>query len=239
MRFDIITLFPEMLEGTLQTSILKRAQAAGLLEVHLHNMRDAATDPHKTVDDTPYGGGAGMLLKVDILDTALQNVLALSAVQAIPTESRRVILLTPQGRVFKQPVAREFASKYQQITLICGHYEGFDERIRTLVDEQLSIGDFVLTGGELPALIVVDAVSRLLPEVIRHESPEEESHSLTDENGNPLLEYPHYTRPLEYKGMKVPDILLSGHHAEIEKWRLAQAKLRTAEHASNYGGKHA
>ncbi|MEI6477705.1 MAG: tRNA (guanosine(37)-N1)-methyltransferase TrmD [bacterium] len=233
MRFDILTLFPEMLRGPLEASILKRAQAAGLVEVHLHDIREVATDTHKSVDDTPYGGGAGMVLKVDILDAALHKVLEIPEVAAIPAERRRSILMTPQGKRLTQPRVRYAAEQYDQITLICGHYEGFDERIRSLVDAQLSIGDFVLTGGELPALMVVDAIARLLPEVIRKESPEEESFSILDEAGKPLVEYPHYTRPLEYKGQTVPDILLSGHHAEIAKWRQAQAKQRTTELSKN------
>jgi tRNA (guanine37-N1)-methyltransferase len=234
MRFDILTLFPDMVAGPLQTSILKRAQQAGLLEVHFHNIRGATTDAHKTVDDTPYGGGAGMVLKVDVLDAALQMVVEQSEVAAISPKKRRIILMTPQGRTFKQALAHDLASQYEQITLICGHYEGFDERIRPLVDEQVSIGEYVLTGGELPALVVVDAITRLLPEVLRQESPEEESHTLQDEQGNPLLEYPHYTRPLEYKGEKVPDILLSGNHAAIAAWRLEQAKVRTRKYREDH-----
>ncbi|MBU6389346.1 tRNA (guanosine(37)-N1)-methyltransferase TrmD [Patescibacteria group bacterium] len=227
MRYDIITLFPDMLQGPLEASILKRAQAAGQVEVHIHNMRDSATDHHKTVDDTPYGGGAGMVLKVDIMDACLKAVLAEPEVAAIAPERRRIILLTPQGKRFRQGVARHIAERYDQITLICGHYEGFDERIRSLVDAELSIGDFVLTGGELPALVVVDAVTRLLPSVIREESPEEESFSLTAETGETLLEYPQYTRPPVFNGQAVPEVLLSGHHAEIKKWRLEQARMKT------------
>lgn len=227
MRFDVITLFPDMLKGPLETSILKRAQEAGLVEFHLHDMRALTTDNHHAVDDTPYGGGAGMVLKVDVVDRALQGVIMQAAVQAISAEKRRTLLLCAQGKRLTQPLVHYLATSYEQITLICGHYEGFDERIRSLVDGELSIGDFVLTGGELPALVVIDAVTRLLPEVINQESPTEESFSLYDEGGNPLLEYPHYTRPTEYNGMKVPDILLSGHHAEIKKWRFSQAKTRT------------
>lgn len=223
MRFDIVTLFPDMLEGVLGASILKRAQAAGHLEVHLHNLRDFATDKHKTVDDTPYGGGAGMLLKVDIMDACLEHVFA----QLAGYEKRASFLLCPQGERFTQRRAEALAGDYDQITLVCGHYEGFDERIRSLVDGEISIGDFVLTGGELPALMVVDAVSRLITGVITEGSPEEESFSLFDTDGTPLLEYPHYTRPAEYKGQRVPDVLMSGNHAEIAKWRLEQARLRT------------
>lgn len=225
MRFDIITLFPDMLAGVLGTSILGRAQNSGKLEVHLHNLRDYAFDKHKTVDDTPYGGGAGMVLRVDVMDACLQAVQA--QLGAIDPAKRMIALLTPQGSRFTQRTAEEISTTFEQITLICGHYEGFDERIRTLVDRQVSLGDFVLTGGELPALVIVDAVSRLVPGVITEASPEEESFSLQDESGNYLLEYPHYTRPAEYNGMSVPNVLLSGHHAEIAKWRLSEAKKRT------------
>jgi tRNA (guanine37-N1)-methyltransferase len=221
MRFDILTLFPAMFSEVFNTSILKHAQQKGALEVHLHNFRDVAKDTHKTVDDTPYGGGAGMVLKVDILDEALQAVQ-----QKVTTPNRRSILLCPQGKRLTQAEAKRLA-QYEQITLICGHYEGFDERIRSLVDEELSIGDFVLTGGELPAMVVVDCLTRLQPEVLHEDTPDEESFSITDEAGNPLIEYPHYTRPVEYKEVRVPDVLLSGNHAEIKKWRLEQAKERT------------
>ena len=223
MRFDIITLFPETIEAVLGHSILKRAQSAGHLEVHTHNLRNFATDAHKTVDDTPYGGGAGMLLKVDVMDACLQAV----AAEVAHIERRRSFLLCPQGERFTQPIAEQLAESYDQITLVCGHYEGFDERIRGLVDGQLSLGDFVLTGGELPALTIVDAISRLIPGVLAESSPEEESFSMRDTDGTPLLEYPHYTRPVEYNGERVPDILLSGNHAAIAKWRLEQARLRT------------
>ncbi len=229
MRFDILTLFPDMLAGPLNFSILKRAQEQELVTFYIHDIRSSATDKHLTVDDTPYGGGAGMVLKVDIVDAALQQVLNQPEVAAIPKEERRTILLCPQGVPLNQKLGRHIASSYKQLTLICGHYEGYDERIRSLVDAELSIGDYVLTGGELPALVLIDVITRLLPEVIREESPEEESFTLTDEQGNPLLEYPHYTRPAEYKGQTVPEVLLSGNHAEIKKWRLEQAKNRTEQ----------
>jgi len=216
MRFDVRTLFPDMFPGVINTSILKRAQEKGVLEIHLHDMCNVATDTHKTVDDTPYGGGAGMVLKVDIVDAALEQL----------PEKGHVILLCPQGKRLDQPHARELAQK-EHITLICGHYEGYDERIRGLVDEELSIGDYVLTGGELPAMVLIDCLARLQPQVIHADGPDEESFSLTDTDGTPLLEYPHYTRPAEYKGQKVPDVLLSGNHAEIRKWRLEQARERT------------
>lgn len=212
-----------MFQGVLSHSILKRAQAAGQLEVHLHNLRDYATDKHKTVDDTPYGGGAGMVLRVDVMHAALQAV----ETQVSHLERRYSALLCPQGDRFTQPTAQKLSTDYDQITLVCGHYEGFDERIRSLVDGQISLGDFVLTGGEIPAMAIIDAVIRLNPGVITEGSPEEESFSIFDETGNALLEYPHYTRPLEYNGEIVPEVLRSGNHAEIAKWRLEQAKLRT------------
>jgi tRNA (guanine-N1)-methyltransferase len=225
MRFDIVTLFPDMCRQVAGTSILQRIQDKGLVELHFHDPRAFARDAHKSVDDTPYGGGSGMVLRVDIFDQCLEHVR--STVRHIPSHRRRVILLTPQGRRFTQEKTEELESAYDQITLVCGHYEGFDERIRSLVDEQLSIGDFVVTGGELPALLIVDAVSRLIPTALTEGSPEEESFSLRDDEGNRLLEYPHYTRPLEYRGMRVPDVLLSGNHAAIAAWRMQQAKERS------------
>lgn len=213
-----------MFVGALGASILKRAQQDGLITVHLHDLRQWSKDAHKTVDDTPYGGGAGMVLKVDILHDAIQAVS--EKVKDIPKEKRRIILLAAQGKRLTQTLVRSAAENLEQITLICGHYEGVDDRIRAYIDTELSIGDYVLTGGELPAMVVIDTVARLLPEVIRKESPEEESFSIFHEN-QALLEYPHYTRPVEFEGQRVPDVLLSGNHAEIAKWRLEQARQRT------------
>lgn len=219
MRIDIITLFPDMFTGPLSESILKRAIAAGKVEIHLHQLRDYATDKHGTVDDTPYGGGAGMVLKVDVMDAALSAVKAAGPADTTPY----VIAMTAQGRVFKQSIARELVEKNWTI-ILCGHYEGFDERILSFVDNEISLGDFVLTGGELPAAVVTDAIVRLLPGVLGKEaSHQDESH----ENG--LLEYPHYTRPDEYKGMGVPEVLKSGNHAAIEKWRREQSIERTKQ----------
>jgi tRNA (guanine37-N1)-methyltransferase len=227
VRFDVLTLFPDLFPGVLGHSILLRAQNSGQLEVHIHDIRAVTTDKHKSVDDTPYGGGAGMLLRVDILNKALQAVLEQPEVAAIPQEKRRSILLCPQGQVLTQAVAQEH-THYEQITLICGHYEGFDERIRSLVDAEMSIGNYVLTGGELPALVIIDCLTRLLPGVIHSDSPDEESHTILDPiTGQPLLEYPHYTRPLEYNGETVPEILRSGNHEAIRQWRLEQARERT------------
>ena len=226
MRFDVLTLFPDMFKEVLGTSILKRATQAGALSVHLHDIREAATGIHRTVDDTPYGGGAGMVLKVDIVDVALQGVKALNEVTDIAPNGQRTVLLCPQGRRLTQPLARELA-QLDQLTLICGHYEGYDERIRSLVDLELSIGDYVLTGGELPAMVLIDCLTRLQPGVIHADAPDEESFTLEDADGRALLEYPHYTRPVEYNGMEVPEILRSGNHAAIRKWRLEQAITRT------------
>lgn len=226
LRFDVLTLFPAMFGEVLSTSILKRAIQAGAMQTVLHDIRDVATDLHRTVDDTPYGGGAGMVLKVDIVDAALQRVQALPAITTIPVAKRRTILLCPQGQRLTQDTVREL-SQFDQLTLICGHYEGYDERIRPLVDLELSIGDFVLTGGELPAMVLIDSLTRLQPGVIHAEGPGEESFTLQDAAGRTLLEYPHYTRPWEYNGSTVPEVLRSGNHAAIRQWRIEQAVIRT------------
>ncbi len=215
MRFDIMTLFPAMFEGPMTESILKRAQEKGLIEVNLHNIRDHATDKHKTTDDTPYGGGGGMVMKVEPL---------VSAVEAVRGEDTHtpVILMTPQGRVFNQKVVQELA-QYRRLILVCGRYEGFDERVRqTIATDEISVGDYVLTGGELAAMIIVDAVSRLVPGVLGAQwGADEDSHATG------LLEYPHYTKPAEYRGLRVPDVLVSGNHAEVEKWRRRESLKRT------------
>jgi tRNA (guanine37-N1)-methyltransferase len=211
MKFNIITLFPEMFAGPLTESIIKRAQANGLIEINLSQLRDFADDKHHTVDDTPYGGGKGMVLKVDVLDKAISSARS-------KYRKTRVVLLSPRGRTYNQDIAKEL-SEEESIILVCGHYEGFDERIYNLVDDVISIGDYVLTGGEIPAMAIIDSVSRLLPGVIIEESFINESFMTKNESDKYLLEYPQYTRPLDYKGEKVPDVLLSGNHAEIEKWR--------------------
>ena len=214
MHFDILTLFPEMFQGPFSESILKRAQEQGLLSIALHNIRDATTDKHHVVDDYPYGGGAGMVMKPEPIFSAVEAVY----------QSGPIILLTPQGRLFNQQIAHTLAQE-PRVTLICGHYEGIDERVREhLVTDELSIGDYVLTGGELAAMVIVDAISRLIPGVLGgSESIQEESHS-----GN-LLEYPHYTRPPEFRSWRVPDILLSGNHAQIARWRRKESLRRTRE----------
>ncbi len=211
MRFDIFTLFPEMLRSPLDESIIARARERGLVEINAWNPRDVTTDRHHIVDDYPYGGGAGMVMKPDPIFTAVERVY----------ESGPIILMSPQGRVFTQAIARELAQQ-PRITLICGHYEGVDERVREhLCTDELSLGDFVLTGGELAALVIVDAVTRLLPGVLAAGSTEEESHTAG------LLEYSHYTRPPEFRGWAVPEVLLSGNHAAIARWRRKQSLRRT------------
>jgi tRNA (guanine37-N1)-methyltransferase len=213
MKIDVLTLFPAMFAGPLDESIIKRARQKGFLDLKIHDLRDWTHDRHRTVDDRPFGGGPGMLLKPEPL---------FAAVESLKREKTRVILFSPSGRKFNQSIARELAQQ-EDLLLITGHYEGFDERVReALVDDELSIGDYVLTNGALPAMIVVDAVTRLLPGVLGDdESSQDESFS------HGLLEYPQYTRPAEFRGMKVPDVLLSGNHAEIEKWRREQAQMQT------------
>jgi tRNA (guanine37-N1)-methyltransferase len=213
MKIDVLTLFPAMFTGPLDESIVKRARESGLLELKIHQLRDWTHDRHKTVDDRPFGGGPGMLLKPEPL---------FEAIESLQREKTRVILLSPSGRKFDQSIARELAQQ-DDLLLVCGSYEGFDERVReALADDELSIGDYVLTNGALPAMVVIDAVTRLLPGVL---GDDESSHDESFSHG--LLEYPQYTRPAEFRGMKVPDVLLSGNHAEIEKWRREQAKLQT------------
>lgn len=224
LRFDIFTLFPEVCEPYLQTSILKRAREKGLLEVHLHNIRDWTFDRHHVTDDDPYGGGGGMVMKPEPIFTAVESVLGTPP--ACP-----LILLTPQGRLFTQAVAQELAGPardpefagQQRLALLAGRYEGIDERVREyLATDEISIGDYVLTGGELPALVIVDTVARLAPGVLGDPTGAED-----DSHAGGLLEYPHYTRPPEYRGWKVPDVLLSGDHARVDRWRREQALLRT------------
>ena len=213
MKIDVLTLFPAMFAGPLDESIIKRAREAGRLDLAIHNLRDYAHDRHKTVDDRPFGGGPGMLLKPEPI---------FEAVKSLAGEGTRVILLSPSGRPFSQAIARELAG-IEHLLMVSGHYEGFDERVREqLADDELSIGDYVLTNGALPVMVIIDAVTRLLPGVLGDEdSAQDESFSQR------LLEYPQYTRPADFRGMKVPEILLSGNHAEIARWRAEQARLRT------------
>jgi tRNA (guanine37-N1)-methyltransferase len=221
MKFEIFTLLPEVFPPYLESSILQRARQRGLIDVHVHNIRDYTHDRHHTTDDTPYGGGGGMVMKPEPVFEAVESVLGFTSNPTQPTPVP-VILLTPQGRVFTQRVAEEL-SGHERIAVLCGRYEGVDERIREhLVTDEISIGDYVLTGGELPALMIIDAVSRLMPGVLGDPTgAEDDSHSMG------LLEYPHYTRPPEFRGWQVPEILLSGDHGRIEKWRREQALTRT------------
>lgn len=213
MKIDILTIFPEMFEGFINTSIIKRAIKKEIVEIQIHDIRKYSTDKHKKVDDYSYGGGRGMVLMPQPI---------FDAVDDIKTKDSKVLLMTPQGRKYKQSLAYDL-SKEKHIIIICGHYEGFDERIRTLADAEISIGDYVLTGGELPSMIITDSIIRLLDGVI-----EQESH-LNDSFNNNLLDYPVYTKPENFRGMKVPEVLLSGHHANIKKYREEEALKKTKE----------
>ena len=203
MRIDILSLFPEMFEGFLETSIIKRARENGYVDIKVHNFRDYSLDKHKRVDDYPYGGGAGMVLMCEPIFRAIED---------LRTDESIVIMMSPQGKTFKQQMALDL-SKEKHLILLCGHYEGFDERIKTIVDMEVSIGDYVLTGGEIPAMAITDAITRLIPGVISSESLDSESFN------DGLLDYPTYTKPADFRGMKVPDVLLSGHHKNIEEYR--------------------
>jgi len=224
MQFEVFTLLPEIFPPYLDSSILKRARERDLINVRVHNIRDYTRDKHHTTDDQPYGGGGGMVMKPEPVFEAIETVLDINPDQTPPGPASNIpiILLTPQGRVFDQGIAQEL-SQHPRIVLLCGRYEGIDERIREhLVTDEISIGDYVLTGGELPALILIDAIARLLPDVLGDPTGAQD-----DSHASGLLEYPHYTRPPEFRGWKAPDVLLSGDHAKIEKWRREQSLLRT------------
>jgi len=237
MRFDIFTLFPEIFAGVFDESILKRARAARLIEIFLHDIRAYTADKHHVTDDYAYAGGGGMVMKPEPIFAAVEAVLGLEVrdwksevgnARESPTSNFQppipIILLTPQGRVFDQVVARELA-QYPRLALICGHYEGVDERVREhLATDEISIGDYVLTGGEIPAMVIVDAVARLIPGVLGHPSA-----AANDSHASGLLEGPHYTRPADFRGWQVPEILLSGNHAQVEKWRRREALRCTFE----------
>jgi len=217
MKCDVLTIFPEIFTSYLNESIMKRARSKDLLDVRLYNIRDFTSDAHRTVDDAPFGGGAGMVFKPEPVFRAMD-------VLKEDGEPRKVVLMTPQGRPFDQSIAEDYVKETKRFVFICGRYEGIDERVKTLVDEEISIGDYVLTGGELAALVVIDAVTRLLPGALGDErSIEDESFSWG------LLDYPHYTRPREFRGLHVPQVLLSGDHREIERWRRKQALRKTRE----------
>lgn len=216
MRIDVLTLFPRMFEGPLGESIIGKAREKGLLEINVSNFRDYSDNKHQTVDDYPYGGGAGMLLKVQ---PVYDNIKAIE--EAAPETKKRVILLDPAGKPFDQKMAEEFSTE-EHLVFICGHYEGYDERIRSLVTDEVSLGDYVLTGGELGAMVMIDATVRLLPEVLGNQTSAQ-----TDSHSTGLLEHPQYTRPAEFKGMKVPEVLMNGNHKLIEQWQLKESLRRT------------
>lgn len=218
MRIDVLTLFPEAFRGPLDVSIIKRAREDGLLDLQIHDVREHATDRHRSVDDYPFGGGQGMVMRVDVLDRALQHVQGLDGPPGL------VVFLSPQGEVLSDRLVRELATN-ERLVLVCGRYEGVDERfIEHCVDREVSIGDYILTGGELPAMVLIDSVARHIPGALGDEvSPEEESFA------DGLLEHPQYTRPSEYREWTVPEVLLSGHHANIEKWKKEQRLKRTQE----------
>ncbi len=212
MKIDILTLFPDMYQGFLTESIIKRAINDKKIEVNIHNFRDYTLDIHNNVDDTPYGGGAGMVLMCQPI---------FDCVEKLRTNNSKVILLTPSGIPYKQKMAYNL-SKEKHLIIICGHYEGFDERITTIVDMEISIGDYVLTGGEIPSMVLVDSITRLIPGVINERSHIEDSF-----NENYLLDYPTYTRPRNYKGMEVPEVLLNGNHEKIKEWRYQESLKKT------------
>lgn len=211
MKIDILTLFPDMFSGFLNDSIIKRAIDKGLVDIQVHNFRNYSPYRNKQVDDYSYGGGAGMVLMCEPIFLAIED---------LKTDDSAVIMLTPSGKTFDQGMANSFAGK-KHLILLCGHYEGFDERIKTIVDYEVSIGDFILTGGEVPAMAIVDAVTRLIPGVINEESLQSETFN------DDLVDYPVYTKPADFRGLKVPEVLLSGHHANIEKWRYEERKRLT------------
>lgn len=213
MKIDIVTIFPSMFNGIFTESIIKRARENNKIEINIHNFRDYTKDPHLKVDDTPYGGGCGMILMCQPI---------FDCVNALKTNKSKVILLTPSGKVYKQEMAYNF-SKMEHLILICGHYEGFDERIRTICDYEISIGDYILTGGEIPAMVMVDSITRLIDGVIQEESHINESFH------NNLLDYPVYTKPVNYEGILVPDVLLSGDHKKIREYRLSEQIRKTRE----------
>lgn len=220
MKIDILSIFPEMFDGFLETSIIKRARDNGYVDIKVHNFRDYSLDKHGRVDDYPYGGGAGMVLMCEPIFRCIDD---------IKTDDSYIIMMSPSGKTFKQEMAVDL-SKKKHLIILCGHYEGFDERIKSIVDMELSIGDYILTGGEVPAMVVSDAITRLIPGVISEESLESESFN------DGLLDYPNYTRPEEFRGMRVPEVLLSGHHKNIQKYRDEERIKRTREVRNDLSG---
>ncbi|SRR5258706_4233124 len=223
MKVTILTLFPEMFSGPFDESIIKRAREKGLVEIELKNIREFGIGTHRVVDDKPYGGGVGMVMKVDVLDQAISSV----RISGLQKAQEKVVLLDPRGEKFNQTHAKDF-SKLQHLILVCGHYEGIDERVRNLVDATISIGDFITTGGEIPAMLITDSVVRLIGGVLKDDATEHESFRI--ERNEILLEYPQYTTPQEYKGERVPDILLSGNHKNISEWRHSESVKITKKH---------
>jgi tRNA (guanine37-N1)-methyltransferase len=222
MKIDVLTIFPEFFTQVFDFGIIRRAKRAEIVEINVHDLREFTTDKHRMTDDRPFGGGDGMVFKPEPIFNAIENLLGTCERENYPPQTR-VVLLTPQGRVFKQSVAREFADDAKRIVLICGRYEGVDERVNeALVTDEISIGDYVLSGGEPAAIVLVDAIVRLLPNALGSETS-----AVNDSFTDNLLDYPHYTRPAEYRGMRVPEVLLNGHHAEIEKWRREKALEKT------------
>ncbi len=222
MRIDILTIFPEFFAEVFDFGIIRRAKKAGIVEINQHDLRVWTTDKHRIVDDRPFGGGDGMVLKAEPIFAAIENLLGTTEREKYPSGTK-VVLLSPQGTVFKQPLAREFAERAKRIVLICGRYEGVDERVNErLVTDEISIGDFVLSGGEPAAVVVIDALVRLLPNALGSQTS-----AANDSFENDLLDFPHYTRPPEFRGLRVPEVLLSGNHHEIEKWRAHKALEKT------------
>ncbi len=218
MRIDIVTAFPDLVQSPLNESILKRAQEKGVVHIYIHDLREFTTDRHHQVDDYPYGGGSGMILKPEPFFRAVDKIR-----EAFPSEKRKIIFMTPQGKLFNQKMANDLV-EWEHLIFLCGHYKGVDERVvEALVTDEISIGDYVLTGGELPTLVVIDAVVRLFPGVIS-----DFQSAATDSFQQELLDHPHYTRPQEFRGLKVPDVLISGHHEKIRAWREEQSLKRTA-----------
>ena len=222
MRIDVLTIFPEFFGQVFDFGIIRRAKLAAIVEIYVHDIREFATDKHNMTDDRPFGGGDGMVMKAEPIFLAVEHLLGVANREEYP-EGARVVLLSPQGRPLKQQIAKEFAMDADHIVLICGRYEGIDERVNeTLVTDEISIGDYVLSGGEPAAIVLTDAIVRLLPDALGSETSAE-----NDSFSNGLLDCPHYTRPAEFRGMSVPEVLLNGNHAEIEKWRIEKALEKT------------
>jgi len=222
MKVDVLTIFPEFFREVFDFGIIRRAKLAEIVEIAIHDIREFTTDKHRMTDDRPFGGGDGMVFKAEPIFNAVEHILGTCDRENYPPKTK-VVLLTPQGRVFKQEVAKEFADEVENLILICGRYEGVDERVNeALVTDEISIGDYVLSGGEPAAIILVDAIVRLLPNALGSETS-----AVNDSFSSGLLDYPHYTRPAEFRGMKVPEVLLNGNHAEIKKWRQQKALEKT------------